>query len=298
MIDILEAKDLEVVDNFNKFSILINIFNAMILKFKTDTHKQISPEVSKEIVCYYDKMITQYLISNKLCNNSDFSLLFVEKIDLLNYHTNHTNMVQVGVGTGWGVDVGNSLGAATIAGASSSIGFDVELHVNPDLQIKILSIFEEELRNYLKIKKISNTIKINHQANDFPNILNTLFNEIFNLIIQNFEILNDVYENFKIKEIEKEKIEIKNVDNNLNKIRNTVILIIDKITNKLTSEQNFKLLEYLRHNLTEEKEKIKLDIKNMKLKLEEYAAQGEELSNLVKEYKKICNLIECKKLSI
>jgi len=71
-----------------------------------------------------------------------------------------------------------------------------------------------------------------------------------------------------------------------------------KITDKLTCEENLKLLDYMKNNIIDEKMKLNKEIEVLKSKLKDYSVKGEELSILVKEYKKLCNSLECNKMLI
>jgi hypothetical protein len=258
-----------IYDQYNKFRLLRNIFDNLILNLKCKPENQ----ENGEILNFYEKMNTIFLIRNNLVTNSqdEFSLLFVDSKEILKCCSIEENL----------------------------------LYSDESVQLRLLSLFEEEIRNFIKNKKelksrlLQLELGDSHDAkNDTMNKtdLNKLLLEIYNLITENFELISEIFENFKTKEIDIEEKDLKSYKENFSKINNIIETIISDISDKMTSEQSFIVLNHISQGLQNENSKIEDDIQKMKNKLVEYDQQGEELSELVKEYRKICNLIECKKL--
>ena len=65
--------------------------------------------------------------------------------------------------------------------------------------------------------------------------------------------------------------------------------------NTLTSAEHSKALFTIKHNLLEEQKQLKLDIEVMKQQIKKYTDQGNEMTELLNEYKKLCNMIDCLK---
>ena len=61
----------------------------------------------------------------------------------------------------------------------------------------------------------------------------------------------------------------------------------------LNSEQNIKSLQQLKENLIKEQNDNKNEIKVIKQKIRNFTDKGEEMSKLLAEYKRLCNLIDC-----
>jgi hypothetical protein len=271
-------EELEIIDTYNKLKLLIKIFEDLMLKLKT---KENDPEMN-DIVFFYESLYTLYFSKEKVFpdnENEILSILFTNKSEFFDDCQNKIDQDQM----------------------------------KRVLNLKLLSLFEEEVKLFLKnknnllkffdnkdkcVEKSSSSIKSNITQEEEQMILRNfqnLYQEIFNLLVSNFEILNSLFENLKNSEIETSKEDIENKYKQFIHIKDLMDNIVGKIISELTSEQHILTLEKIKQNLQEKKEKELKEIQELKQRLNHYADQGEELTDLVKEYRKLCTLLENKK---
>ena len=84
-----------------------------------------------------------------------------------------------------------------------------------------------------------------------------------------------------------------NINQQYSKINYILHTISLYIFNTLNSEQNIKSLQQLKENLIQEQNNNKNEIKVIKQKIRNFTDQGEEMSKLLAEYKRLCNIIDC-----
>lgn len=259
-----------IYDDYNKFTILRNIYENLIFNLKFQKIEESLSENS-DILEFYENINTIYQIKRNFTslNQEEISLMFVNNKDILNSCSLEGNL----------------------------------LYRDENVQLKLLSLFEEEVRTFIKNKnelkfKLIQIRSSHDNSKNSINIseLNKKFLEIFNLITENFDLISEIFEHFKIKEIDSEEKDLKFYRENFCKINTILESMLTDISDKMTSEQSYILLNHINQGLQNENIIIEVEIEKMKNKLVEYDKQGEELSELVKEYRKICNLIECKKL--
>lgn len=257
----LKENELKIIDSYNKLKLIVNLFQNFTFKLN---------DKDKDLINFYEEIYSLHLINNKIFikeneENINNSLLFCNKNDKFEIDENKFNNMKA-----------------------------------RNLSLKLLSLFEDEVKKFLNYKNNSKLFNKNKKSliteQETLKNLKISFDEIYSLLNKNFELINEIYENFKFKEIENNNnySELLHQENFL-KIKDSLDNFMSMIFNEITSEQNFKVLESIKNKLIDEQNNFKLEIKQNKEKLNEYLNQGEELSNLVKEYKKICNLIECKK---
>jgi hypothetical protein len=70
---------------------------------------------------------------------------------------------------------------------------------------------------------------------------------------------------------------------------------MSKIISEITRDESHMVMNEIKNRFTFENVKLNEEINFLKSDLNEFAEKGEELSQLVKEYKKLCKMIECKK---
>jgi hypothetical protein len=257
-------KDLPNLDNFELDKQEIDKFNKfklmkMILNNLIRRLRYESQDtLSKEIVIFYESFLTNYLISENFSKvKENFSILFTDKNQIV------TNQ-----------------------------------ELNDQITLKILSLFEEELRFYIKNKTnfLLKYLKPQTQNKDNINLI-SIFEEIHTLIDENYNLINEIVEKFKVKVIDKEEKLREEIKNKILNYQNLLTDSIDELYRRLTKEQIFVLLEYTNEKIQKENNLLSDEINELEFKVSEYESQGEILDIEVKEYKKLCNLIECYTIS-
>jgi hypothetical protein len=294
----LEKDEINVIDAYNKNKLLVNILNRLVLNLKNKGD-------DNNLVNFYDEMNSLFLIENKFCiweknyprndgednsNNSNNSriysqenfpsVLFLDREDFRNFLEEEKSLRNI-----------NSIS---------------------EENLKLLSLFEEEIRKFLKKKKeLSEKIKCKNYTRSqnvnsnmsicldlgkFESEIKTIsYEEIFKKLIENFELITEIYENFITTQSQQEKAEILSFENNINSTKNLLEKLMNSIIEELSGEKSHKVLHEIRKNLREENKKLTDDINELKYQVNRFTGEGEDLMNLVKEYKKICNMIDCVK---
>lgn len=172
-----------------------------------------------------------------------------------------------------------------------------DITINEKDKLKLLSYFEEEIRQFIKKNEILFDYSGNQtKSEENENILfSSKIKEISNLLNDNIILFNSIAETFQKTQSEtKQKLinevdkDYQNINNILQKIRKYIFII-------LSNEQNFKSLEQIKLNLLERKKKTKSEIEIIKSQIQNYINQGDEYMKMVTEYKRLCNMIDCMK---
>ena len=246
-------KLIEKIDKYNKLRLLYNIFQLFIIKSKDTNNEQL-----KKIINSYKSNLSRFIINNQN-QDENFGIFF-------------SNMKQI-----------NSMNKDSI--------------LNEQECLKLLSFFEGEVRNFLKIHnfKIDNILnnKKNEEENNQNLLINSKINQILILLNENTKILEEIFNKFKNAHLKEKQTFLDNINQQYSKINYILHTISLYIFNTLNSEQNIKSLQQLKENLIQEQNNNKNEIKVIKQKIRNFTDQGEEMSKLLAEYKRLCNIIEC-----
>ena len=160
----------------------------------------------------------------------------------------------------------------------------------------LLGFFEEEIRNFFNTHSflLKNTIQENNQEKNNYNIQNKL-KEISDLVNENGELINDIYNDFKNVQIKEKQKYIDYINQQHAKINEAVENIKAYSYNTLSSEQNIKTLNKFKEQLLKEQKEKEEEIKYYESLLSKYTSQGDEMNQLLNEYKKYTNMINCLK---
>lgn len=166
--------------------------------------------------------------------------------------------------------------------------------LNEQESLKLLSYFEEEIRNFFK----SHNFKIdvgdkNEEIKNQNNLINAKINQILILLTENTKILEEIFNKFKNAHLKEKQNFLDNINQQYSKINNILQTIILYIYSTFNSEQNIKSLNQLKDNLIQEQINSKNEIKVIKQKIRNFTDQGEEMSKLLAEYKRLNNMIDC-----
>ena len=160
----------------------------------------------------------------------------------------------------------------------------------------LLGFFEEEIRNFFSSHPflLKNAFKSNEKEKNNYNIENKI-KEITNIVNENTFLINDISNEFKtVHTTEKQKY-IDYINQQHAKINNAVENIKKYSYNNMSSEQNIKSLNKFKENLLRERKEKEEEIKYYETLLNKYTSQGDEMTQLLNEYKKYSNMINCLK---
>jgi uncharacterized protein YoaH (UPF0181 family) len=160
----------------------------------------------------------------------------------------------------------------------------------------LLGFFEEEIRNFFSYHPflLKNAFKSNEKEKNNYNIENKI-KEITNIVNENTSLINDISNEFKtVHTTEKQKY-IDYINQQHAKINNAVENIKKYSYNNMSSEQNIKSLNKFKENLLRERKEKEEEIKYYETLINKYTSQGDEMTQLLNEYKKYSNMIDCLK---
>ena len=160
----------------------------------------------------------------------------------------------------------------------------------------LLGFFEEEIRNFFNMHPflLKNAIKENNSQKNNYNIENKI-KEISNIVKENGELINDIYNEFKNVQTKEKQKYIDYINQQHAKINEAVENIKTYSYNTLSSEQNIKTLIKFKEQLLKEQKQKEEEIKYYESLLNKYTSQGDEMTQLLNEYKKYSNMIDCLK---
>ena len=166
--------------------------------------------------------------------------------------------------------------------------------LNEQESLKLLSYFEEEIRNFFKNHNFKIDINNkNEERKNQNNLINAKINQILILLTENTKILEEIFNKFKNAHLKEKQNFLDNINQQYSKINNILQTIILYIYSTFNSEQNIKSLNQLKDNLIQEQINSKNEIKVIKQKIRNFTDQGEEMSKLLAEYKRLNNMIDC-----
>jgi len=163
----------------------------------------------------------------------------------------------------------------------------------------LLGFFEEEIRNFFRSHPflLKNTINANNEEkNNINNYsIENKIQEINNLVNENGILINDIFNEFKKAHTTEKQKYIDHINQQHAKINEAVENIKNYSYNKMSSEQSFKTFEAMKQNLLRERKEKEEEIKYCQSLLNKYTSQGDEMTQLLNEYKKYSNMIDCLK---
>jgi len=250
---------IEKVDEYNINQLLMNLFKRLLIKCET---KQDSNNDNDSLL----KILIEKIKSNY--PNFYFSLKEPNKNFGL-FYTSMDKLVQE---------------YSTSSNFTETDGFS------------LLGFFEEEIRNFFSSHPflLKNAFKSNEKEKNNYNIENKI-KEITNIVNENTSLINDISNEFKtVHTTEKQKY-IDYINQQHAKINNAVENIKKYSYNNMSSEQNIKSLNKFKENLLRERKEKEEEIKYYETLLNKYTSQGDEMTQLLNEYKKYSNMIDCLK---
>ena len=163
----------------------------------------------------------------------------------------------------------------------------------------LLGFFEEEIRNFFRTHPylLKNTLNSNNDntENNNKKLIETKINDITNLLIENTSLINDIFKEFKNAHSKEKQKYIDYINQKHSKINKAVEDIKSYAYNTLNSEQSYKSFDKFKENLLLEQKQKEEEIKYYKALLNKYTSQGDEMTQLLNEYKRYSNMIDCLK---
>ena len=255
---------IEQIDEYNINQLLMNIFKRLLIKAETQKTEK-----------------------NDNTNNSLLSIL-IEKIKK-NYPNLYFSLKESNENFGlFYTDMGKLTSEFAHSDFTETDGFS------------LLGFFEEEIRNFFRTHPflLKNTIgNNNNEYNEEKNknIIELKIKNITNLLNENNEIMNEIFKEFKNAYGKDKQKYIDYVNQQHSKIKGIVEDVKAYSFNKMNSEQNLKSFDKFKENLLLEQKQKEEEIKFYKALLNKYTSQGEEMTQLLNEYKRYSNMIDCLK---
>ena len=259
-----EEKLIQKIDEYNINQLLMNIFKRLLIKAENQKTKK-----------------------NDNTNNSFLSIL-IEKIKK-NYPNFYFSLKESNENFGlFYTDMAKLTSEFAHSDFTETDGFS------------LLGFFEEEIRNFFRTHPFLLKNKISNNNNEYneeknKNIIELKIKNINNLLKENNEIMNEIFKEFKNAYGKDKQKYIDYVNQQHSKIKGIVEDIKAYSFNKMNSEQNLKSFDKFKENLLLEQKQKEEEIKFYKALLNKYTSQGEEMTQLLNEYKRYSNMIDCLK---
>ena len=250
---------IEKVDEYNINQLLMNLFKRLLIKCETkqDSNND-NDSLLKILIEKIKSNYPNFYFSLKV-PNENFGLFYTSMDKLVQEYSTSSNFTETD-------------------------GFS------------LLGFFEEEIRNFFSSHPflLKNAFKSNEKEKNNYNIENKI-KEITNIVNENTSLINDISNEFKtVHTTEKQKY-IDYINQQHAKINNAVENIKKYSYNNMSSEQNIKSLNKFKENLLRERKEKEEEIKYYETLLNKYTSQGDEMTQLLNEYKKYSNMIDCLK---
>ena len=255
-----DEKLIQKVDEYNINQLLMNLFKRLLMKCETQQNPN-NNDNSALLQILVEKIKSNYpnFYFSLKEPNENFGLFYTSMDKLVEEFSNSSNFTETD-------------------------GFS------------LLGFFEEEIRNFFNTHPflLKNAIKENNNQKKNYNIENKI-KEISNIVKENGELINDIYNEFKNAHTTEKQKYIDYINQQHAKINDAVENIKTYSYNTLSSEQNIKTLNKFKEQLLKEQKEKEEEIKYYKSLLNKYTSQGDEMTQLLNEYKKHSNMIDCLK---
>ena len=263
---------IDVVDKYNKLRLLYNILMNWVhsITYNDDssndnthnmnglcTHDE--ADIKRQIALSFKSHLANFVLSQQI-KDKTYGMFYTDIASVINMNTNIS-------------------------------------HMNEQESLKLLSYFEEEMRTFIKSNYhiLNSSLYVKHKDENSSEEFALKVNQVCNLLTNNLKLLNDFYNLFKSTNTDIKQKYLNVISTKFTEIQNVLECISNYIMNTLTSAEHSKALFTIKHNLLEEQKQLKLDIEVMKQQIKKYTDQGNEMTELLNEYKKLCNMIDCLK---
>ena len=261
-INIGDEQLIQKIDEYNINQLLMNLFKRLLIK--SETQQNLNNENNSLLKILVEKIKSNYpnFYFSLKDKDENFGLFYTSIEKLVEEYSNNSNFTETD-------------------------GFS------------LLGFFEEEIRNFFRSHPflLKNTINANNEEkNNINNYsIENKIQEINNLVNENGILINDIFNEFKKAHTTEKQKYIDHINQQHAKINEAVENIKNYSYNKMSSEQSFKTFEAMKHNLLRERKEKEEEIKYCQSLLNKYTSQGDEMTQLLNEYKKYSNMIDCLK---
>ena len=262
-IDINDEQLISKIDEYNINQLLMNLFKRLLIKCESLQNK--NNKDNKD-----NNALLQMLIEKIKSNYPNFYFSLKEPNENFGlFYTSMDKLVQ---------EYGTS------SNFTETDGFS------------LLGFFEEEIRNFFNTHPflLKNAYKTNDKENNKYNFENKI-NDITNIVKENNDLINDIYNEFKNAHTNEKQKYIDYINQQHARINEAVENIKAYSINTMGSEQNIKSLKKFKEQLVKEQKEKEEEIKYYESLLNKYTSQGDEMTQLINEYKKYTNMINCLK---
>ena len=262
-IDINDEQLISKIDEYNINQLLMNLFKRLLIKCESLQNK--NNKDNKD-----NNALLQMLIEKIKSNYPNFYFSLKEPNENFGlFYTSMDKLVQ---------EYGTS------SNFTETDGFS------------LLGFFEEEIRNFFNTHPflLKNAYKTNDKENNKYNFENKI-NDITNIVKENNDLINDIYNEFKNAHTNEKQKFIDYINQQHARINEAVENIKAYSINTMGSEQNIKSLKKFKEQLVKEQKEKEEEIKYYESLLNKYTSQGDEMTQLINEYKKYTNMINCLK---
>ena len=262
-IDINDEQLINKIDEYNINQLLMNLFKRLLMKCESLQNKNNNDNKD-------NNALLQMLIEKIKSNYPNFYFSLKEPNENFGlFYTSMDKLVQ---------EYGTS------SNFTETDGFS------------LLGFFEEEIRNFFNTHPflLKNAYKTNDKENNKYNFENKI-NDITNIVKENNDLINDIYNEFKNAHTNEKQKYIDYINQQHARINEAVENIKAYSINTMGSEQNIKSLKKFKEQLVKEQKEKEEEIKYYESLLNKYTSQGDEMTQLINEYKKYTNMINCLK---
>ena len=262
-IDINDEQLINKIDEYNINQLLMNLFKRLLIKCESLQNK--NNKDNKD-----NNSLLQMLIEKIKSNYPNFYFSLKEPNENFGlFYTSMDKLVQ---------EYGTS------SNFTETDGFS------------LLGFFVEEIRNFFNTHPflLKNAYKTNNKENNKYNFENKI-NDITNIVKENNDLINDIYNEFKNAHTNEKQKFIDYINQQHARINEAVENIKAYSINTMGSEQNIKSLKKFKEQLVKEQKEKEEEIKYYESLLNKYTSQGDEMTQLINEYKKYTNMINCLK---
>ena len=262
-IDINDEQLINKIDEYNINQLLMNLFKRLLMKCESLQNKNNNDNKD-------NNALLQMLIEKIKSNYPNFYFSLKEPNENFGlFYTSMDKLVQ---------EYGTS------SNFTETDGFS------------LLGFFEEEIRNFFNTHPflLKNAYKTNDKENNKYNFENKI-NDITNIVKENNDLINDIYNEFKNAHTNEKQKYIDYINQQHARINEAVENIKAYSINTMGSEQNIKSLKKFKEQLIKEQKEKEEEIKYYESLLNKYTSQGDEMTQLINEYKKYTNMINCLK---
>lgn len=279
-----DQKLISKIDEYNINQLLLNILNRLIIKSE-------SPKTNSQNPSTKDSSINSNIIQSNRNNTNDYDETTLNQL-ITKLKDNYPNFFYKTL------PPNPDFGILFTDMESLNKEYANKSEFKESDGFSLLGYFEEEIRTFFRKHPflLKNNYNTEENNNNNKELIEKKIIQITKITEENSLLLNDIFNNFKnVHSKEKQKY-IDYINLQHSKINEVLEDIKNYAFNSLNSEQWYKSYEKLKERLIEDQKNKESEIRYNREVLNKYISQGEEMTSLLNEYKKYCNMIDCLKI--